>query len=324
LGGEARLRGPTAAATRLPVPSTAGLRARRPLTLPLHPPAPPQFPQPPPQHCVYDRDSDTTLSSATFTPHRFFDAAGELRLPFGSSASASFDFLSGYRTSDSEDEAFLSDQAVILLRDPLGAKAGRLGLAYLEEGGSYRGRVYAAGCAGRRRGGGAAGADGAGLEGVAAVLARAATPHCAGARPRRPCPRLSTHPLSAPSRPLLRYPGETPHPWGRYFRLAGRCDVSDDSGGDRTLDFRPRHQRRCLSRCAIAEEGQSGQPAYVAVGGGNSTAGRSSNGTAWAVLATLSSGPETGTCRGYDQYVQNDAETFRWLEEYVAWRPASN
>jgi hypothetical protein len=53
----------------------------------------------------------------------------------------------GYRTADDDDEAFLSDQAVILLEQPLGAKAGRLGLAYLEDGGRYQGRIYAAGCA---------------------------------------------------------------------------------------------------------------------------------------------------------------------------------
>jgi hypothetical protein len=136
-------------------------------------------------------------------------------------------------------------------------------------------------------------------------------PKLGAPRPPRspPCPHCSWPPPLVPH-PLRRYPSETPHPWGRYFRLAGRCAINDASGGDRVLDFKPPRQRRCLSRCAIAEEGQSGQPAFVGVGANNGT-----DPSAWAVLATLSSGPETGTCKGYDQYVQNDAKAFDWLQE---------
>jgi hypothetical protein len=84
------------------------------------------------------------------------------------------------------------------------------------------------------------------------------------------------------------YPGQTPNPVGRYYRLAGSCTLSDTNGRDGQLLFRRAPaQKACLTRCAIAEGGQSGQPAFIR------------NGKSWTVLGTLSYGPETGTCYGY-------------------------
>lgn len=55
----------------------------------------------------------------------------------------------------------------------------------------------------------------------------------------------------------------------------------------------PRHplapQDTCLTACAIAERGQSGQPAFV------------ESGANWVVRGVLSHGPPTGECRGYGE-----------------------
>lgn len=44
------------------------------------------------------------------------------------------------------------------------------------------------------------------------------------------------------------YPAETPIPWGRYYRLAGACSISDANGTDSELQFRAKRQRTCLTR----------------------------------------------------------------------------
>lgn len=47
------------------------------------------------QHCVYDRSSGTTIKTAKFTPHNYYNTRGQLNQPFGKSDAYAFDFLSG-------------------------------------------------------------------------------------------------------------------------------------------------------------------------------------------------------------------------------------
>ena len=76
-----------------------------------------------------------------------------------------------------------------------------------------------------------------------------------------------------------------------FYKLHGPCAVKDTDGTDGQLNFKPDRQVTCLSGCSIAEQGQSGQPAFAAAGGG-----------AFVVRGVLSHGPPAGQCYGYDTY----------------------
>ncbi|GBF95704.1 hypothetical protein Rsub_08686 [Raphidocelis subcapitata] len=117
------------------------------------------------------------------------------------------------------------------------------------------------------------------------------------------------------------YPGQTPIPDGRYYRLAAACRLSDADGNDGRLAFRwDPPLDRCFTRCAIAEAGQSGQPAYVKEYVGSTAPPRRGiyKGYKYTVLGVLSYGPETGTCGGHDVYAQIGELAMTWLREYAA------
>ncbi|KIZ01718.1 hypothetical protein MNEG_6243 [Monoraphidium neglectum] len=94
-------------------------------------------------HCVYDRGSGSSLSTAVFYPHNFYTSKLKLQQPFGSAKAYAFDFLSGWSTEDDMDKAWISDMAVILLVKDAGTASGTLGYAYNAAG--YSGQIYLAG-----------------------------------------------------------------------------------------------------------------------------------------------------------------------------------
>jgi hypothetical protein len=101
---------------------------------------------------------------------------------------------------------------------------------------------------------------------------------------------------------------------GELFRLPqGACTVRDRAGRDGCLDLKsyppaPK-PRPCLSPCAVAEHGQSGQPAWSEQGPGN-----------YVIRAVLSRGPEAGTCGEHDTYTQLDLVHFDLLKKVRGWR----
>jgi hypothetical protein len=80
-----------------------------------------------------------------------------------------------------------------------------------------------------------------------------------------------------------------------FYRLKGACAVKDADGTDGQLDFKTPTQSSCLTACSIAEQGQSGQPAYV------EDAGK------FVVRAVLSHGPPAGQCYGYGASSRGDS-----------------
>ena len=99
-----------------------------------------------------------------------------------------------------------------------------------------------------------------------------------------------------------------------YQLPQGTCNVRDTSGADGSFTLRmyPRPPG-CLTDCAIAEHGQSGQPLWVENGAGDYT-----------VRAVLSRGPMPGTCGGADTYTQLDLPHFKLLSSYLSWTPDQN
>jgi len=100
----------------------------------------------------------------------------------------------------------------------------------------------------------------------------------------------TTHVSHSPTLTLVLFPTRPPNQHqGRYFKLAGECTVKDTNGGDGRLLMRSAaKQTTCFTACAIAEAGQSGQPAFS-----------KSATNEMFVRAVLSQGPPTGTCKGY-------------------------
>jgi hypothetical protein len=86
---------------------------------------------------------------------------------------------------------------------------------------------------------------------------------------------------------------------GELYKLPDNaCSVKDTNGKDGRLDLRPSlppANKTCVTPCAIAEHGQSGQALWVTAAGGS-----------LEIRAVLSRGPDTGTCGGYDTYTQID------------------
>jgi hypothetical protein len=102
-------------------------------------------------------------------------------------------------------------------------------------------------------------------------------------------------------------PINQPHKQGMFYRLKGNCVVKDADGTDGQLDFKTPTQSTCLTACSIAEQGQSGQPAYVA------------DGANFVVRGVLSHGPPSGTCNGFDTYTEVDKMHFNFLAQYRNW-----
>lgn len=92
---------------------------------------------------------------------------------------------------------------------------------------------------------------------------------------------------------------------GGFYRLSGKCNVSDTDGDDGALEFKPPHQRTCTTPCSIAEPGQSGQPAWQETGDGRAF-----------TIAVLSHGPMPRTCRGADVYCQITQTTYDFLVQH--------
>lgn len=88
-----------------------------------------------------------------------------------------------------------------------------------------------------------------------------------------------------------------------YYKLRGPCTLKDADGTDGQLDFKPPSQNTCLSGCSIAEQGQSGQPAYITNGGNH------------VIRGVLSHGPPAGQCYGYDTYTEIDQMHFNFLNQ---------
>jgi hypothetical protein len=86
-----------------------------------------------------------------------------------------------------------------------------------------------------------------------------------------------------------------------FYRLKGQCVVKDSDGTDGQLDFKTPTQSSCLTACSIAEQGQSGQPAYV------------QEGENFVVRGVLSHGPPAGQCNGFDTYTEVDKLHFNFL-----------
>ncbi|GBF95726.1 hypothetical protein Rsub_08708 [Raphidocelis subcapitata] len=103
------------------------------------------------------------------------------------------------------------------------------------------------------------------------------------------------------------YPGESPRVQGMYYRLKGTCNLQDADGTDGQMDFKTPTQNTCLTPCSIAEQGQSGQPAYVA------------DGANFVVRGVLSHGPPAGQCYGYDTYTEVDKLHYNFLAGYRTW-----
>jgi len=74
-----------------------------------------------------------------------------------------------------------------------------------------------------------------------------------------------------------------------FYRLKGQCVVKDTDGTDGQLDFRTEKQSSCLTGCSIAEQGQSGQPAYI------------QEGDNVVIRGVLSHGPPAGQCNGFGE-----------------------
>jgi hypothetical protein len=74
-----------------------------------------------------------------------------------------------------------------------------------------------------------------------------------------------------------------------FYKLKGACTIKDADGTDGQLDLKTPTQNTCLTPCSIAEQGQSGQPAWVEDGG------------KFTVRAVLSHGPPAGQCYGYGE-----------------------
>ncbi|KAI8473393.1 MAG: hypothetical protein J3K34DRAFT_519056 [Monoraphidium minutum] len=101
------------------------------------------------------------------------------------------------------------------------------------------------------------------------------------------------------------YPGESVVN-GEFFKLTGRCNVSDTDGTDGLLTFKAAGKPRgCSSACSIAEAGQSGQPAWETDASGGAY-----------LVGVLSHGPPPRTCKGADEYCQVSALTYDMLLRY--------
>ncbi len=175
----------------------------------------------------------------------------------------------------------MSDIAVVLLKDNVGATTGTLGVAFEKTG--YKGQLEAAGYPGQTviyvsrpvfkwRG----------------LLAWSSRVAAGGLWSETDCWLASTLPSHSIHQhaPLL-----SSNIQGRYYKLAGNCTVKDLNGNDGHLELRTPNTRACFTGCAIAEAGQSGQPAYSTDESGNVF-----------VRAVLSRGPAPGTCRGFGEH----------------------
>lgn len=109
------------------------------------------------------------------------------------------------------------------------------------------------------------------------------------------------------------YPASGGAVGGQFYRLKRTCIINDTTGEDSQIRLlmasaRP---RQCYTGCAVAAQGQSGQPAFV------------QNGTDWVVRGVLSNGAIPGSCqpRGYDNYTAINELHYNWLKQQIASAP---
>jgi hypothetical protein len=92
---------------------------------------------------VYNRQYNITLTGGIFEPNLYVNSQNALVSPYGKLEIDSTLYLSGWRTTESSDEATLYDLSVVLLKTNLGRTTGTMGLRYNKNG--VGGRMYAAG-----------------------------------------------------------------------------------------------------------------------------------------------------------------------------------
>lgn len=197
----------------------------------------------------------------SITPARQYYRGSQPTAPFGSASMSYVSVQSGWVSAWPMDVAYMSDLALVVLDGNLGAVAGTMGFEYNPAG--YSGRLMVRVCArarmsegvgrgpGQRAGGAGGRPRGAGggaplrAERARAAPGLPASPRFRGRGAGGPLQRRGAAPRGARAAltagRLLRaqaagYPGQTVVN-GRYYRLAGDCEVADTDGTDGRLLF---------------------------------------------------------------------------------------